>query len=274
MKRWICFLGVVWSFFLCTVCVNADVIWEPMDSFYEEHASECTYVNRQYVANGPDGVVILYESPESAKEVTRWENGRQVYISFIYEDERGILWGISESDQTGWMPMDYMRVVYDHISFEEDYGDQIVNEEGVLDERYRNETVCFWDYPGAETYSSVNLQDCEHLPEYGSVYTDETGHRWGYIGYYYGFRSVWVCIDEPAADREALYPDGAPQIGKEDMGLQGEENGDTRDESQKSGNGERIVPQTNHRVAVVVTVLVLLVVLVTAVLLIVLKKRG
>ena len=265
MKKWIGFLGMVFCFLLCTNSVRADVIWEPMDSFYEEHSSECIYVNRQYTANGPDGVVILYESPESAKVVTTWENGRKAYISFTYEDARGIVWGISEDEQTGWMPMDYMKVVYDSISFREDYGDQIVSENGTLDEQYRNETVHFWKYPGSESYSSMNLQDWEYLPDYSGVYTDEAGHRWGYIGYYYGSRSVWVCLDAPAADYAALYPDGAPKIGKED---------DAQSQDPESIGTERIAPQTNDMSVMIVVVLVALVVAATAVLLVILKKRD
>lgn len=257
-------MGTALCVLLCTFSVRADVIWEPMDAFYEEHSSECDYVNRTYTTDGPDGVVILYESPESAKVVMTWENGRKVSISFTYEDERGILWGVCEAEQTGWVPMEYMKVVYDSISFKEDYGDQIVSQDGGLDEQYRNETVYFWKYPGADNYNSMSLQDWEYLPEYSGVYTDEAGHSWGYIGYYYGLRSVWVCLDQPTADRDGLYPDGAPQIGKED---------DQEPQDSVKKEAERIVPQTDSRMVLVVVILVLLVVLATAVLLVILKKR-
>ena len=288
MKKWVCFLGMALCFWFCAGTARADVIWTPMDSFYEEHEDECTYVNRQYTADGPDGVVILYESPESSKVIATWENGRQVYISFTYEDERGIVWGISDEEETGWMPMEYMKVVYDSISFAEDYGDQIVSQTGALDEQYQNETVFFWKYPGAENGSSMNLGDWEYLPEYGSVYVDETGHSWGYIGYYYGYRSVWVCLDAPTADYAALYPDGAPQIGKDDEAQPqgsgepgaasesqgaGEPGAASESQDQAGGRTERITPKTNDRTVVVVVVLVVLVVLATAVLLVILKKR-
>lgn len=263
MKKWTCILGAVFCFLLCTVSVQADVIWEPQDSFYEKHAAECDYVNRQYSANGPDGVVILYESPESDKVVATWENGYKVRISHTYEDERRILWGINMGDQTGWMPMEYMKVIYDSTSFWQDYGGQIVSEYGVLEEQFRDEDVYFWRYPGAETFDIVSLKDWEELPQYSSVYADEAGHRWGYIGYYYGYRDVWVCIDAPTADLETLYPDGVPQIEKDDAA-----------EGQENGEQERITPQTNNKTVMIVVSLVVLVVLVTAVLLAVLKKRG
>lgn len=60
---------------------------EPADSFYEQHASQCAYVNRCFTADGSDGTVILYESPESAKVMDTWENGFRVYLS--HTSDRG-----------------------------------------------------------------------------------------------------------------------------------------------------------------------------------------
>lgn len=276
MKKWVCFLGTAFCFLFCTLSARADVIWEPEDSFYEKHSSECTHVGRQYIANSPDGVVILYESPESAKEVATWENGKQVYISFTYEDARGIVWGINDSEEIGWMPMEYMKVVYDSISFAEEFGDQIVSQTGSLDEQYENDIIYYWKYPGAESFGSIDLQGWDYLPEYHSVYTDETGHSWGYIGYYYGTRSVWICLDAPTADYAALYPDGGPAIGKDDTELYpkrtpavGKENA----AAAQNRDVERIVPKTNDRMVVIVVVLVAAVALVTAALLVFLRKR-
>lgn len=281
MKKRICLLGIMVCFLLSVVPARADVIWEPQNSFYEEHSSECNYVNRLYTADGPDGVVIVYESPESDKMCATWENGTTVWISFTYEDERGILWGISEEEENGWMPMDYMKVVYDSISFEEEYGGQIEAQSGEVEEQYRNDTIYLWKYPASEQYSMMDLKSlgAEYMPQYDAVYSDETGHQWGKIGYFYGLRSVWVCLDAPTSDYAALYPDGAPQIGEK------EHSGDAAQQSPEAvqpqdtedGRTERIEPQAGQagdRTVVTVVVLVVLVVLVTAVLLIVLKKRG
>ncbi len=75
MRKLICVLGAVICFMSCAVSALADVIWVPEDSFYVEHASECTYEGRTYTANGPDGVVILYASPQSSQKIDTWENG-------------------------------------------------------------------------------------------------------------------------------------------------------------------------------------------------------
>lgn len=262
MKKWLCFLGTVICFTFCALSVRADVIWEPENSFYEKNASKCTYVGRCFTANGPDGVVIIYESPESPRVITTWENGFKVYIFFTYEDENGVLWGIYDDfKQSGWMPMDYMEVVYDHISFEEEYGGEIKEQSGVLEEQYRGKDVCLWNYPGAEEPSYVMSLTMPELPKYNSVYVDEKGYSWGWVGYYYGHRNVWVCIDRPMADYGQLYPEGGPEIGQKE----------TVQTKYQSGN--RIVPGEDNGAMAVAAVLVLLVVLVTAALLVILKRK-
>ncbi|MDE7477774.1 MAG: hypothetical protein K2M91_07475 [Lachnospiraceae bacterium] len=133
MKKWFCILGVLICCTFCTLAVQADIIWEPNDIFYNSHVSECTYVNRVYTANGPDDIVIVYKSPESAQIITKLKNGSSIYISYTYEDSDGILWGIYEDTdhkETGWMPMDYMEVVYDSISFAEEFDSDIVVQDG------------------------------------------------------------------------------------------------------------------------------------------------
>lgn len=269
MKKWLCFLGTFICFLFCVLPVRADVIWEPEDAFYEKHSSMCTYVNRCFTANGPEGTVTLYKSPESPKVIDTWENGYAVYISYTYMDSDGILWGIyegRESKQTGWVPMDYMKVVYDHISFREDYGSEIVDESGDLEEQYREGRVCFWDYPGSKEYYAMNLADWPDLPGYTGVYTDEKGYRWGFVGYYYGRRNFWICLDQPVADYEQLYPDGGPQIGAQ------AEAADAEYQSPEEQGTERIVPKQDKGTVFLVTGLVALVVIVTAVLLVVLRK--
>lgn len=286
MKKWLCFLGTVICFLSCTSLVKADVIWQPMDSFYQENESQCTYVNRRFTANGPDGVVILYKSPKSPKVVTTWENGFEAYISFTYEDEDGVLWGIYDnSTQSGWMPMEYMEVIYDYISFFEDYGEEIVEQRGTLEEQYQKESIYLWDYPGSKECYPMTIQN--DLPAYNGIYTDENSHSWGFIGYYYGWRDVWVCLDQPMADYEQLYPDGGPQIGtaKEEDKTQSQsqetqlqnpegqsQSQETQVQSSERQENERIVPKQGYRTIVIVAVLVGLVVLVTAVLLVILKR--
>ena len=289
--------GIVAGLLCCMMCVlkvRADVIWEPMeDSFYERHREACTYVGRQYTANGPDGVVYVYKSPESAEVVETWENGYQVRIGFTYEDSDGIVWGINENytEKCGWMPMEYMEVVYDSISFVEEYAEEIVSQEGQL-ENYEGEEFFFWSYPGSKEYISVTnpVDPGEYDPVYRSVYTDENGRRWGHVGYFYGYRDKWFCIDAPGADYEELYPEGGPQRGNSPEGEnrkeapvpgpEGEEQEDREPAPDPAedlpGTGkrtERIVPKTGGRDVVTAVVMVVATVAVTAGLLIALKRR-
>lgn len=251
---------------LCSFSVRADVIMEPMDSFYEEHSDECSYVGRAFTANGPDGKVFLYKSPELPEVVDTWENGYEVYIQFTYEDRRGDLWGVYDdySGTVGWMPMDYMELIYDSISFQEDHAEEITNQTGTLDDAYLEETVFLWKYPGSEDCEPVQPTE-SYLPDYNGIYEDGGGHRWGLVGYYFGYRNVWLCIDAPTADYGQLYPDGAPQM--ETQPPESESTGDAQKDT------DRIVPKADHGIMVLTIALVLLVTVCTATMLLFLRKR-
>lgn len=263
MKRRVCLLGILACLMISTLCVRADVIYEPQDSFYRTHAGECTYVNRCFIVNGPDGQAIVYKNPESPKVIGTLENGAEITISYTYQDSDGILWGICDTDQkrTGWMPMDYLQVIYDYISFQEEYGEKFVEQSGCLGEEYKGKDVCFWPYPGSEECFIMSM-DWEDMPEYRFVYTDEKGHSWGFVGYYFGIRNSWVCIDQPTAVYEELYPQGGPGIGVQS------------EDGNPEWQGGRIAPHFNKRTILITAALVAAVVAVTAILLVKLKKKG
>lgn len=255
--------------------VYADIIWEPDDMFYNNHASECTYVNRAFTANGPDGIVIVYKNPESPQKVTQLDNGTVIFISFTYQDSEGILWGIYENTnakKTGWMPMDYMEVVYDSISFAEEFQEEITGQvEQELDKQYLGQEIYLWKYPGAENGTPMQTQ--EHLPTYNAVFKDEEGRLWGNVNYYYGMKNSWVCIDQPTADFETLYPNGAPQRGKTAEASTEPTTESSIEEPTEQSNAERIKPKLKQNIIIVTVILVLSVVLVTAGLLVVLKRK-
>lgn len=272
-KYWM--LGMVLVWLLSAFSVKADLIWEPMgDAFYYEHASECEYTNRTYTTNGPEGKVIVYVSPEDATEVTALENERKVHIYYIYTDEKGGVWGNCDfSDACGWIPMDYMEVVYDWISFEEDYGAVIENREGRLSEEYVGETIYIWDYPGCPEGSEYSMQYLD-MPAYDSVYMDEEGRRWGKIGYYYGWRDCWICLDAPTASFEELFPEGSFIQGKSEVmeteeGIAGTDASETEERDVK-----RIVPASNNQMVMLVVGIVAAVVVITGVLLMVWKHHS
>lgn len=214
MKRYvsIIFLILLLGGLLCPMTARADVIYEPWDSFYEEHREECQYVSRSFTAKGPNGTVTIYESPVSAAVEAKLDNGEQVFVSYTYEDEAGILWGCCEerdTDLLGWAPMEYLEVVYDGISFAEEYGDQFVPEEGMLSDAYLGEIIYFWQYPGSSTHGWVELseKDDAYRPEYNTVYIDTDGTRWGKCTYYRGWKGYWINLDDPTLEPPAPEPD-------------------------------------------------------------------
>ncbi len=215
MKKIMGIMMMVVCWMICVLPVKADLIWEPYeDAFYMEHKESCVRSGRVYTANGPDGKVISYKSPENPDVVESWENGYEVCINYIYTDDDGIAWGLDGMAHTGWVPMEYMDVVYDNISFTEEFGESIVAESGTVSEQYANMDIYAFSYPGAEKYIVINVAgEKEHMPAYSMTFVDEAGYKWGYINYFRGIRSVWVCLDNATADAATLYPDGVPERG-------------------------------------------------------------
>ncbi len=214
MKKKCLFGAICMGLLLQVMPVQADLIWEPMgDSFYTEHAYACEYVNRTYVANGPEGKVTVYVSPDDLKEVDEWEPGKAVYISFVYEAEDGSKWGVydnGEDAESGWVQMEYMALKYDARAFREEYATQIL-EEAVSVGNGTEMTVGFWAYPGAKEKHDVKIGS--EILEFSQVFADESGHKWAYVGYFRGLKNYWICADAPEAEFEELFPNGAPKRG-------------------------------------------------------------
>ena len=273
MKRWLygvmlLILIIAAGTGLTEMEVRADVLWEPYgNEFYREHMEDMTHVERVYIANGPDGKVITYESPLINREVETWDNGTAEYILFTYEDENRVVWGVYEDGSTtGWVPMEYMVARYDSLSFQEEYAEKIESEYGRLGEGLDGEEIYLWSYPGADNYTMIILQG-DYYPEWSAIFVDEEGRRWGHISYYYGLRDKWLCLDDRAADYAALYPNGGPdRVGEIEPYV---------------STGTRIVPGgiqmsqgiMSKGMIVITIIIVVAVVVVTAVLLVLLKRK-
>lgn len=259
MKKSVWILVVVMCWMFNVLSVKADVIWEPYhDDFYDENRVHCDYVNRTFTANGPEGEVILYESPENPTVVATWENGFTAYISFTYTDAEGNVWGVyddMESGISGWMPMAYMTVVYDFISFQEEFGDRITEESGTIPAMYAGQTIRFWKYPGAEDFYEIPMpEEADSMPQYNKLFVDDTGKQWGYVGYFRGTKSRWVCLANATGDLNALYPEGAPQVGAQQNDDQASAEEETivptedaaQESDEKDTSSERIEPEKDN----------------------------
>jgi len=193
---------------------HADVLWTPDNQFFYNHSGECTYVGRSYYANGTHGYVTLWNAPDGGIVVDQFENGFTLQVYWQYED-----WGCAtifgdEGWIDGWVPMAELALIYDYISFAEEHGAKIkdYNDE-FADYSGDGIGIVFWDYPGAPAPKLVwdhndivpLLTGTEDGYSYISqTYVDEAGRTWGYVGYLYGSKNLWFCLDDPKG--ESLLP--------------------------------------------------------------------
>ena len=205
MKRW--HIALFLLLLLLPAVALADVIVEPENSFFWNHQKECSLIEgRTYLADGPDGTLTLYDAPGStgAKNIP---NGEAFYCEWIYTDREDTVWGFSQRHEL-WAPLGYTQVQYDHIAFREECGDQIVPNDGrsIPD----GQAIAMYAYPGAPNPFLTDMGG-GLTPE--DLYVDESGRTWGSVGYYYGIRNKWVCLDDPAnenlgTEAEAPLPAG------------------------------------------------------------------
>lgn len=193
----------------------ADVIWEPQDSFYEKHQAECAYHGRNYLTNGEEGGVTVWEAPGSSRKVATIANGIKFYVHFTYEDAAGADWGLVEfsledgkvlagSALTGWIKMEELALIRDATAFAQDHQEEFHAYEGDYSALSGGE-VLLWTYPGSGSLAGT-IADASQL-RFDHAYTDAEGREWGYVGYYMGQRDVWICVSAP---RDADLPADEP----------------------------------------------------------------
>ena len=186
----------------------ADVMWEPYgNSFYENHRGECTYVDRSFLAKGKKGYITVKTAPNSLVEVANMENGSTFRVVQTWAEDDGTQWGVGYSgrDIEGWVCLDELALIYDYIAFDEDHSAQFMPYDGSGDALAE---VCLYSYPGG-AYQYNLKENKDYMPfseSFKSLYTDENGLRWTFVGYYMGRNYAWACIDDPL--NEKLGTDG------------------------------------------------------------------
>lgn len=218
-----CFAFLLLSAFILMVplAAYADVLVEPNNDFYSRHRDECTPLNRSFYANGEGGSVSLKKQPGSKAEVAAVENGEVLYIMFMY-NHKGELWGVAElyaQDKptnpwhAGWIPMNQLLLVYDYISFAEEHQADFYPYTGSYDALKTAKKIVLWPWPGSgKTQGSLEAIEDENF-QVSHAYTDEQGREWGFVGYWYGRRNAWVCLNDPAnSDIPAFNPAPQPDI--------------------------------------------------------------
>lgn len=214
MKRFLTGLLALALLLPLTVPARADLIWEPRDNqFYEDHRDQCEYVNRGYFANGKEGFVTLWDAPGGGVVREQYENGTELRVYFTCRDWGLVASWVAGQEFAGWVPMSDLYLIYDHISFEEEYGGQFRDYGGEFADYVpgqERETFPLWEYP--YDYSPTEHLFCDQdildalrgtadQPSCISrVYTDQNGQNWGYVGYLYGRRNFWLLLDNPTCE--------------------------------------------------------------------------
>ena len=185
---------------------RADVLWEPNNSFYERHADECQYLGRSFYANGAEGYITLWDAPGGYLVKGQFSNGFILWVYYQFEDwVYAVVWG-DEGEISGWAPIEDFALEYDHLSFAEEYADAIYPYCGQFaDYDGDAEEIVFYEYPGAPVSKDVRKAawGLDELIGRGgdsyiqSIFVDEDGRTWGYVGYLYGRINGWFCLDEP-----------------------------------------------------------------------------
>jgi len=221
---------------LLPLAARADVLITPRNDFFDRHFGDCTFLGRNFVANGSGGSVSVKLEPGSNKEVTALQNGDTVTIQFTYE-QGGQTWGATVlaygATPDGWIPMDQLLLVYDYISFADEHQSEFTAYTGDLSELLNASSVVFWSWPGSgETTWVYGAGAPETVTSWltpTQVYTDSEGREWGFIPYFYGARNSWVCLSDPAnenipafnpAPSPAPWPSGGSSVAHDGISTQ------------------------------------------------------
>ena len=193
--------------------VQADLILEPEDQFYQAHADQCEYVDRSYYT---DGSVDFWTAPNGRKKGS-FPADTRLQITHVYTDSQRAQWGVFLEQESGWVLMADVYLDYDSRQFREDHEEEILpGEEQVLPQ---GEKVVFWSYPcSGENWGTEELQQELKFSEF---YTDDQERLWGNVGYYMGSRDFWICLSEPG-NQEIPMEEEPPKVPGQAVVIQGQ----------------------------------------------------
>lgn len=180
----------------------ADVIIEPQGSFYDKHENDCrTEGYRTYIVK-EGGMNVCTEPGEDVKY--RIEEGTRFGSQWIYTGG-GTEWGYiedysthadSKGSKAGWFKLEDTVRLYDYIDFNKEHEKDFYEDKNT----HSYTSAVAYDYPNGTVDHVVDGEEATYLLDglvFNSLYKDENGREWGFIGYRFGRRNIWICLDEP-----------------------------------------------------------------------------
>jgi len=188
---------------------RADVVWG--NDFLDRNRDEVKPMNRLFLVNGPNGHVSAKVAPGSKVEEATYDNGDLILIGSTYL-HKGRYWGIPPISHMyygkGWILMDELLMVYDHIDFVSEYQEELHAYTGGAGRILESEGYYLWRWPGSDMqkrhYLTEYMQESDFVAQ--NAYTDNEGREWVYFCIsggetYSGLSQInaatgWICLDD------------------------------------------------------------------------------
>lgn len=187
---------------------------EHNNEFYLQNREDCVGLGRRFRVSG-DNVTIREAPGEEGEETRLFNNSVFVLYYCLYDGE---YWGfihevLNSKYQQAWIKMSDLLVMYDTVSFNEEYQSEFYRYEGDFSAINETGTVLSWLWPGsgrvAGRFIDITADDLDVL----FAYKDEQNREWGFISDLYGQRNVWICLTQPDdPDIPEFHPRGEPAV--------------------------------------------------------------
>ena len=185
----------------------ADVLPWPDNSYFQNNEEEMEPMSGGYMVNCSGNNQKFYSAPGKMIAEFTVPRGEIVYPSYRCT-KQGKEWCIveqwSEAYSCGWCPMDVLLPLYNSSYFTEEHAEEI--DEGFTQKFDEGTVLYFYSYPGSGVTSDYATVLTPEPLEFIRSYTDSEGRKWGCVGYWYGIRDCWLCIDDPTNDSLPFVP--------------------------------------------------------------------
>lgn len=219
-KRILTVLAVV-CMLAAPFCVNADVVFD--NDFLRQNKDKTQELDRKrFCVSSPDGYVVLRETPGWDGEIIqyetgapKYENGAELHMGNVCI-VGGEYWGIPVIGHyswiPGWIPMEYLRVLYIAADFNNEHIGEFYQYSGSYAAAENAKKLVVWQWPGSDREKIV-IEDDFALRADSAIYAykDGEGRQWvyleieygtSYVSWYQGYSGMWseygwICVSDP-----------------------------------------------------------------------------